>query len=323
MVGTPSSLQTHAFSERFLDDAAALLAARHARHRQGEPLLPDRFEDPAAARAEIEALLESDGTDGVAATRGGELAGFLVGIRKDDSWGPNVWVEPAGHAVERAEDVRDLYAAAAARWVDEGRKAHFAVVPATDPELVGAWFRLGFGHQHAYGIRELPEVEWPQGVREAEERDIAALMALAPELPAHQQLAPVFSGLPRIDEDPETERKELLEEMASESVASLVAEQDGRIVGNFFVCPLEVSTSMHYGLARPERMSFLGFAVTDPAVRGSGAGLALTQASFAWARSRGYEAMVTDWRVTNLLSSRFWPRRGFRPTFLRLYRSVP
>ena len=63
--------------------------------------------------------------------------------------------------------------------------------------------------------------------------------------------------------------------------------------------------------------------VTDPEVRGSGAGLALTQASFAWAYEAGYESMVTDWRVTNLLSSRFWPRRGFRTTFLRLYRSIP
>jgi hypothetical protein len=33
--------------------------------------------------------------------------------------------------------------------------------------------------------------------------------------------------------------------------------------------------------------------------------------------------MVTDWRETNLLSSRFWPGRGFRRSFLRLYRSIP
>src|SRR4051794_10901527 len=186
-------LGLHAFSETFLDDAARLLAARHARHRRAEPLLPDRLEGAAAARAEVEALLAAEGADGGAATRDGRLAGFLVGIRKDESWGANVWVEPAGHAVERAEDVRDLYAAAAARWVDAGRKAHFAVVPATDPELVDAWFRLGFGQQHAYGIRELPDVVWPQGVREAEERDVGALIALSPELPAHQRRAPVFS----------------------------------------------------------------------------------------------------------------------------------
>ena len=47
------------------------------------------------------------------------------------------------------------------------------------------------------------------------------------------------------------------------------------------------------------------------------------QAAFAWARERGHEVMVTDWRVTNLLSSRFWPARGFRETFLRLYRHIP
>jgi len=27
--------------------------------------------------------------------------------------------------------------------------------------------------------------------------------------------------------------------------------------------------------------------------------------------------------VTNLLASRFWPARGFRTSFLRLYRSIP
>jgi GNAT superfamily N-acetyltransferase len=58
-------------------------------------------------------------------------------------------------------------------------------------------------------------------------------------------------------------------------------------------------------------------------VRGSGAGVALMNASFAWARQEGYATIVTDWRETNLLSSRFWPKRGFRRSFLRLYRSIP
>jgi GNAT superfamily N-acetyltransferase len=82
-------------------------------------------------------------------------------------------------------------------------------------------------------------------------------------------------------------------------------------------------SSMHTGLARPDGVPYLGWAATRPDVRGSGAGLALTKAAFAWARGRGHEAMVTDWRATNLLSSRFWPARGFRETFLRLYRSIP
>jgi ribosomal protein S18 acetylase RimI-like enzyme len=80
---------------------------------------------------------------------------------------------------------------------------------------------------------------------------------------------------------------------------------------------------MHVGLARPDGAAFLGWAATRPDVRGSGAGVALTEAGFAWARERGYATMVTDWRVTNLLASRFWPARGFRESFLRLYRRIP
>ncbi len=107
-----------------------------------------------------------------------------------------------------------------------------------------------------------------------------------------------------------------------EETGDLVAEQDGRIVGAFQLVPVELS-GMHVALARPDGAAFLGWAATRPDVRGSGAGVALTDAGFAWARERGYETMVTDWRVTNLLASRFWPRRGFRESFLRLYRRIP
>jgi predicted N-acetyltransferase YhbS len=101
-----------------------------------------------------------------------------------------------------------------------------------------------------------------------------------------------------------------------------VAEIDGRIVSAFVVCPVELS-STHSGLVRPPGAALLAWAASRPERRGGGAGLALTDACVAWAAGRGHPAIVTDWRVTNLLSSRFWPRRGFRETFLRLYRSIP
>ena len=318
-----TGLELQPFSEEHLDAAGALLAERHARQRAVEPRLPPRFEDAAAARGEIEALTRGEGASGAVGVRDGRVVAYLVGTRKaDDFWGRNVWVELAGHAAEDAEVVRDLYAEAARRWVDEGRTRHYAIVPASDAELVDAWFRLGFGQQQAFGIRELPEdVAWPEGVREAETRDVEALVRLSPVLPDHQAGSPVFSGRP-FDEDEDSLRREIEEDIESPAVGCLVAELNGRLVGSFSVYPLEVS-SMHTGLARPDAMSFLGWAATEPGVRGSGAGLALTEACFAWARRHGYAAMVTDWRVTNLLSSRFWPRRGFRTTFLRLYRSIP
>ena len=33
--------------------------------------------------------------------------------------------------------------------------------------------------------------------------------------------------------------------------------------------------------------------------------------------------MTTDWRCVNLIASRFWPKRGWRPTHYRLYRAIP
>jgi GNAT superfamily N-acetyltransferase len=312
------ALEIQPFSDEHLDDAAQLLAERHRRHCEAEPLLPEI----ADLRAELERAWRAEDASGAAATRGNRLVGYLVGApREDPVWGANMWVELAGHAVADPEVVRDLYGRAASRWVDEGRSRHYALVPATDDALVDAWFRLSFGQQHALGVREIPEASGlPDGVREASEDDVGEMVELSPLLNRHQTLAPVFGGHREYSE--EEIRKDITEDLASPEVGNLIAEVDGRIVGNFVVVPVEMS-SLHSGLARPDGGAFLGFAVTAPDVRGSGAGVALTDASLAWASTRGYRTMVTDWRVTNLLSSRFWPRRGFRTTFLRLYRSIP
>jgi len=224
--------------------------------------------------------------------------------------------------VRETELVRDLYAEAAARWVDEGRTSHYVYVPAHDTELVDAWFRLGFGAQHAFGIRELPEeTSRVDGVvtRSAEERDVEALVRLAPALHDHQVLSPVFTKPQEIDD--EENRAEAREDIANPEIGNLVAEVDGRIVGNLYVVPIEMSPA-HQGWAEPKRFAHIGWAAVEPDVRGSGAGLALTHAAFAWARERGCRGIVADWRVTNLLASRFWPKRGFRTTFLRLHRAI-
>jgi GNAT superfamily N-acetyltransferase len=316
------------FEAEHVDAAATLLAERHARHRRAEPLLPERFEEPAAAREEIEALLGADGASGAAAVAGGALVGYLLGVPRADveTWGPNVWVDPAGHAASEPELVRDLYGAAAAPWVEAGLTRHYALVPA-EPALVAAWFRVGFGQQHACGIQETStptRASAPAGsvvVREAAESDVEDLLELAPLLNEHQARAPVFSAGPPLEPEDEL-RAEFLADLADPSIGTFVAEIDGRIVSAFVVCPVELS-STHSGLVRPPGAALLAWAASRPERRGGGAGLALTDACVAWAAGRGHPAIVTDWRVTNLLSSRFWPRRGFRETFLRLYRSIP
>jgi GNAT superfamily N-acetyltransferase len=299
-----------AFSEEHLDPAAELLASRHERQRSVFPQLPAEVD----YRREIAALLEGGATGSFT-----DGAYVLGGSESAERWGPNVWVEAAGHAASDPERLRDVWADAATGWFERGLRAHYALVPATDTALLDAWFRLGFGAQHAHGLTEIPEREWPPSVREATPDDIEALVEIGPYLSRHQSRSPVFSSVP--EQTPEEVRADVLDDFARDDVANLVYEVKGRIVGDFFVSPIDLSTA-HSSVARPPGAAFIGFAVTHPDVRGSGAGLALTDASFAWARARGYETMVTDWRETNLLSSRFWPRRGFGTTFLRLHRWI-
>ena len=312
------------FDERHLDGAASLLAGRHRAQRLVESGLDPAFEEPAACRAEIEALLPADGTSGVAAVAGENIVGYLLGTPLADSWGPNCWVTAAGHAVREAELVRDLYAEAARRWVEEGRTSHYALVPATDPALVDAWFRLGFGHQHVHAIREVPDdgaLAPADGivVRRAERRDIEQLARLDLTLPEHQAQSPVFSRLP--PPSFEDVRAEWESDFADERFATFVAERDGHVIGAAVGCPIEVS-STHTGLALPRGAAFLGFAAVLPQARGGGAGRLLGERIIAWAREAGHPTIVTDWRMTNLLASRTWPRLGFRPIFYRLFRAI-
>ncbi len=308
-----------------LDGAARLLAERHRLHRAVEPGLDPRYEDPAAARGEIHEVLGVDGASGVAAVSGDVLVGFLIGRPRDASWGANMWVEPAGHAVAQPELVRDLYAVAAERWVANGLTSHYAMVPATDPALVDAWFRLGFGHQHVHAIREAPDAagtsDAPTGLtlRLARRADLDALAKLDVALPAHQARSPVFSRLPL--PTVEDARAEYEADFDDPRFTTFVVERDGEVIASAIACPLEVS-STHKNLSHSPGAGFLGFASVAPEARGGGAGRLLGEAVLHWARDTGRAWVVTDWRMTNLLASRAWPRLGFRPTFYRLHRAI-
>lgn len=269
-------------------------------------------------------IFESAEASGAVALVGGDVVGYLLGAPKQNAvWGPNLWMEAASHAVLTAEHIRDLYAFAARRWVDEGRTAHYVLMPTYDPAVVDAWNRLAFGQQHMHAVRE-PSIEEPPGlgsvlVRRACRDDIPALAALEVALPEHQGLSPVFSAgeIPAL----EATIAEWEEDFDDPAYAVFVAESGGVVIGSAVGCSIEKSGT-HLGMARLDSAGFLGFAAVFPQYRGMGAGRALGETVLRWASDAGYPAVVTDWRVTNLLSSRAWPALGFRPTFVRMHRLI-
>jgi GNAT superfamily N-acetyltransferase len=306
-------MEIRAFTDAVVDAAAELLAARHARERAAEPFLPavDDF------RPHVGRELARERAAGVAAERNGELVGYLIGRLEDDG---RAVVDLAGCAVSEPEAVRDLYAALAVNWVAAGSTRHAAMIPVCERDLVDAWFRLAFGCQFMLAVRETaPEqpVDARVEIRPGEPADLPSVAAFDKLLWDHQTDSPSFSGLTVPDLDAfAAEWSDLWDD--PELFTHFVAERDGSPVGHAILYRRPTGD-----LRVPEANIDLAHAATVPGVRGDGVGLALTAHVLAWAHEHGFRSMTTDWRSVNLLSSRFWPRRGWRPTHYRLYRSIP
>jgi GNAT superfamily N-acetyltransferase len=302
------------------------LADRHRRHRLAEPLLDPAYERVAAARREIDALLAADRADGWTALRDGAVAGYMVGIAKSEAaWGPNVWVEAAGHAATDRATVRALYAEASAGWAEAGRLNHHVLVPASDQELLDAWFDLDFGTQHIHAVREVPDASFrvvPSEelvIRRPTRDDIHVMAELELVLPEHLRAAPVFSRL--ATESIEDVEQALTDDFDDPGYTWFVAEHEGRVVGDAIGCSLEKSAGAT-SLNRPAKAAFLAYVAVFPDARGLGAGRTLGDTVLAWARDAGYPTIATDWRSTNLEADRSWRAMGFRSTFRRLHRLI-
>jgi ribosomal protein S18 acetylase RimI-like enzyme len=309
-------LEIRPFSDEHLDEAAQLLAARHERHRQAEPLLPEAVD----FRAEIEREWRTEGASGVVATSGDRATAYLFGCpRGYGDLGTWMVVGIAGHAVEgEAELVRDLYATAAAPWVEAGHTRHGVFVPASDASLLDAWFRLSFGASGALAIRETtPEQPFDAGVeiRRGTPDDLVDAARLDQAMTESMLSSPSFSTSTVPAEN--VAKEEWRETWDDEQFEHFVAERDGRVVGQTLLYRRPPD------LRVPADSIDLAQASTEPEARGSGVGRAMTAHVLAWAHAAGIPVMVIDWRMTNLHASRFWPRRGFRTTFLRLYRHLP
>lgn len=304
-------VEIHPFSDEHIGDAAQLLAERHGRHRAAEPLLPDVTD----FRAQVERDWRMENASGAVAVVDGSVDGYLIGRVTDE----DCLVDLAGFAARRAELIRDLYAHVSEPWVEDGHVRHRVHAPASDDAAVDAWFRLAFGRQLTFGTRETASetsAARDVTVRVAEQHDLPSAVALGQELYAHQRLAPSFSGRVSVSDDEYREWWESTE--GDPAFTHFVAERGRQMIGHLLLYRRPPDDLRIAGDSID-----LSHAVTLRDARGTGAGSALTAHALTWANEQGYKSMTVDWREVNLLASRFWPRRGFRPAFFRLYRHIP
>jgi ribosomal protein S18 acetylase RimI-like enzyme len=309
-------LRFEPFADAHLDDAAELLAARHRRHLATGALLAEEPD----FRDEVERAWRQEGASGSVLTEDGRLRGYLLAAPQSFPGASHGWMraEFAGFALDAdAELVRDLYAHTATRWMEDGHTRHAVYLPASETEQIDAWFRLSFGASAMTAAREIePEsFDSPARVRDGTPDDLEDAARLDRAQAESMEPAPSFSGLGTQSQEAAVE--EWRGTWDDDQFVHFVAELEGRVVGHLLLYKGRV------GLRIPASSIDLAGASTEPEARGAGVGRALTAHGFTWAHDGGYRVMTTDWRMTNLLASRFWPKRGFRPTFLRMYRSIP
>ncbi|MEZ4861608.1 MAG: GNAT family N-acetyltransferase [Caldilineaceae bacterium] len=322
------SLTLVAFHAELLSQAGALLAARHCRDRALCPALPARFEDPVVATDAVAAALQRSHALGFAALQEDRLVAYLIGdMQIDNLWGRTAWVRTAGCAYDPAvgvEPVRDLYAALGEQWVRYGVFFHFALIPVTDQALIHAWFSLSFGIEQIHALLDLqawqpatPAAPAPVTIQRAAPADRHHLASLSDVIWRQQVQAPVWGvQMPEAVAENRAGWAELVDEA---DVTVWLAMQANEAVGVQGYWPAE---PMADNLMIPAECVHMSVAGTRPSARRQGIGAMLTQHGLAQAKAQGYHTCETDWRSTNLLASRFWPKQGFQPAVYRLVRRI-
>ena len=179
--------------------------------------------------------------------------GYLIGSpqRKGDAkW---LWVSVASHVLDGdAEHARDLYAAAAQRWVDEGHKEHAVFLPSHDAALIDAWFRLSFGSSGVLAMRGTEGEEQYDGgveIRPGTPDDFGHAARL--EIAMHEAMepSPSFSGFQ--SDTPEAVVRAAVEKEVTDDCA--VALRDEELVGREVIpAPLLLDRFRRVGLEAGE-----------------------------------------------------------------------
>ncbi|MDX8362970.1 GNAT family N-acetyltransferase [Cytobacillus sp. IB215316] len=315
------------FIDDFLTEAAGLLANRHKRERLKFPALPNQFEKIEAAYKAVEALWRKENSTGIAIFEDNQMIGYLIGnFISTELRSRHIWIDYAGLAISEncnEELFRDLYAQIAGKWIDYGCFDHYVLVPAGNSRLVDAWLKLGFSFEQVHAlcdiniqdseIDNLTDIQ----IRLAEKEDRQSIIDMADLIVSHQTEAPTWAvdlpeNLPKF-------RKGYGEIIEDKEAKLWLAAKEDHLVGFQGYWEAKESDS---NMMIPENCIELSIAGTKKEVRGLGIGKVLTQRGLSDAKRNGYQFCLSDWRMTNIQSSRFWPSRGFYPIVYRLTRKI-
>jgi GNAT superfamily N-acetyltransferase len=329
------------FTPELLPQAGELLAARHRETRRTFPQLPARYEETGPAARAVEAVWKREGSAGFAAFTDSRMTAFLIGDAVNDpGWGSSGWIRPAGWACTTGlagtsgmgnELLRDLYACLGKVWLEKGILTHLVFTPVLNPDLIDIWFSLSFGIEQIHGIADMENPEWVSSERGSKNRENSAEIEIRRARPGDsgqlvemsdiiwktQIETPVWAQVP--PEYPAQIEEGWAELPEDKELTVWLALEKEKLAGIHVYMPADRSGE---NIMIPENCCHLVVAATREKERGRGISSMLLKRGFEEAMHQGFKYCETDWRSTNLLSSRHWPRKGFHPVLYRLVRRV-
>lgn len=308
------------------DDIAAMAALLLDRQRlecQTYPYLNNSCLQTEYIIDRLQRLFANVRVVGIGAFSKRHLVGYLIGsIRIDTRNGRFVAIPYEGVAVRAdvsAELIRYLYAQTAGLWLEHGCFCHSGIVPIGHHTYFDAFLRLSFGIEQVYAVLSLDDYEPFDNLPEASVRlatldDKAVMGEMSGIISRHQNGAPAF--IPTYPEVLTSIREGFEQSLEDEDVTVYLVEKDGRPIG------FQMYEALTPSLMTPDDGTELCVAGVHQAYMGRGFGKLLMNEACRKLREKGYGHILTDWRITNLASSNFWPRCGFQPVAYRMTRYI-
>lgn len=307
-----------------IDQMSVLLANRHKNERTSFHSLNVQFENSAVTKEILSKKFEDNSFIGVGAFDGEVLNGFLLSVVKEDNlFGRCAWVYYDGLAIR--EDIesslyKNLYTYISEKWIQLGCFKHYVILPCGDDNVVNTWLSLGFAYEQVYGIQSLKEQECPIRedivIKTASEENKKDLESISSLILSYQAGAPTYAAA--------------LPQMFSEikkGYGGLVDDENAHVLLAYENKDLLAFSCAYYeedeeNMMMPQKVMELAVAGTNHEKQSKGIGSLLTYRLFNDAIDAGCQHTVTDWRMTNLKSSVFWPKMGYKAYAYRMIRRI-
>lgn len=270
----------------------------------------------------LEELFANSKVIGIGAFVNDELVAYIMGeIKINNRIGRCAWVPYEGIAIRRdqsSELIRYLYAKVSVLWLEQGCFSHSTLVPIGNTVYYEAFLQLSFAIEQVHAVMNIEEYKPFENVADVDVRlankmDSEALGRMSSIISKYQNSAPVFiPALPEVVASIKEGFKGLVE---GDDIV-LIAEKDKKELG---FQDYEIITP---NLMTPDNVVELCVAGTYSSQMGSGIGKKLMNEGCSIIKEKGYSNITTDWRITNLASSTFWPKCGFKPVAYRMARYI-